>query len=863
MGLTEYNKKRDFRKTPEPSADTGDDFKGFVVQKHDASRLHYDFRLAFDDGSGGGSGGGGGGVLWSWAVPKGPSLNPADKRLAVRTEDHPLAYAGFEGVIPEGEYGGGAVLLWDRGDWEPVGDPAEGMAAGSLKFELRGEKLRGRWALVQMKGKRSDGGKNWLLIKDRDDHADRDADITDDRPESVKTGRSIEDVAADRDAVWGDDDDEEGPRAEAHSAEGLGLGDILGDIKGAKRGRPPKTIKPQLATLVEAAPGGDDWVHEIKYDGYRLLCVIDGGEVRLKTRNDKDWTGRFPSIARAAAGLPVGQAVIDGEAVVLDDEGRSHFQWLQNALKQRDRGAIHFYAFDLPYCGGFDLTGASLEDRKAALRKLLAEPDAGTIRYSDHLDGRGPDFWETACDRQLEGIICKKRGARYAHGRSKTWLKVKCIRRQEFIIAGYTDPGGSRVGFGALALAEHTDDGLVYAGRVGTGFDDDLLRSLRKRLEPRGRKTSPLDIDPPRGEVKGVHWVTPELVGEVSYTERTGDGRLRHPAFLGLREDKPADDVQRERPVRVTGNGQGSGGGSGGGGGDTFAGITLSNPDRVLYPEMGLTKRDLAAYYAVLADHVLPHVVDRPLSVVRCPKGRGGKCFYQKHANDTVPDTVHGVDVSQAGEDEERHLYIDDLTGLVSLVQLGVLEVHPWGCRVDRLDRPDLLTFDLDPDEGLAWPRVVEATRTLRGRLEALGLHPLLKTSGGKGLHVVVPIQRYTGWDDAKAFAKAVVSKMARDEPKKYTAVMSKAKRKGRVFLDYLRNGRGATAVAAYSTRARRGAPVAAPLRWDELSDGLSPNQYTVKNLRQRLASLEGDPWPDLGDAAVRITKRMMNDAGV
>lgn len=845
--LEEYKRKRDFTRTSEPPG--GRRRKGaaesfeFVVQKHDASQLHYDFRLELD------------GVLKSWAVPKGPSVKPGVRRLAVETEDHPMEYGGFEGVIPAGQYGGGTVMLWDRGVWVPEGDPAEGYRDGRLRFRLEGEKLYGGWVLTRMKPQAGEKKPAWLLIKSRDAaaRADEDDELTDERPLSIASGRSLEEIANDEDRVW---DSATGEVVDTDRRPNLDPDEVDGVRKGRSR-----VTGPQLASLATTAPDGDDWIHEIKFDGYRVLCRVENGAVRITTRNGKDWTHRFGDVAESLEGLPCDDALLDGEIVVLDRRGVSRFQRLQNALSGSGTARLLLYAFDLLELDGRDVTGAGVVDRKELLRPLVEGLADDRIRYSDHVRGQGQAFHEQACGMGVEGIISKRADSPYRAGRSRSWLKVKCTARQEFVVVGYTDPAGSRVGLGALLLGVHDDDGpLRYAGRVGTGFDDRTLTVLERRLSGLERKTPPV-VGAPRGaQARGVHWVRPALVAEVAFTEWTDDGRIRHPSFQGLREDKKAEEVVRELPAARSD-------GSPGAGRRTrtgelrVAGIRVTSPDKVLWPDQGLTKADLVAYYETVADTVLHRLVDRPLTLVRCPSGAAGKCFFQKHGNESVPDSVPRVDIGEGG-DEEPYMYVDRLPSLIALVQLGVLEFHIWGSRRDRLRRPDRLVFDLDPDEGLPYSRVAAAAHRLRELLEDLGLESFPKVTGGKGLHVVVPIARRTDWDDAKEFAHAVARRMTADDPAAFTANLSKRKRKGRIFVDYLRNAWNATAIADYSTRARPGATVAVPIRWDEVKvRATKPPVFSIRDVPARIAKVP-DPWPRFDDINQSITAAARKGVG-
>lgn len=802
MSLKEYHDKRDFSHTAEPRGVEEPSAGGhsFVVQKHDATRLHYDFRLELD------------GVLLSWAVPKGPSLDPKERRLAMHVEDHPVDYGSFEGVIPKGEYGGGTVMLWDQGTWEPVkGDPRADYRRGRLKFRLHGQRLKGIWNLVRLEG---DDDKAWLLIKSRDEEASTDDVLAQDT--SVKTRRSMDEIAGERDAVW-------------HSQDF--------DPSAGRQAAFPADLKPQLAVLAKAAPKGDQWLHELKYDGYRMLAFIREGKPRLLTRTHQDWTDRYPSVVKALTQLPVNNCVLDGEVVVLDEKGHSDFQALQRG------GDPLYYVFDMPWCQGCDLTGVPLRDRKRLLEEMLGSSPA-VVRYSDHVVGQGEAFFEQACKLGVEGIVSKRADAPYEGRRNGDWVKVKCQSSQEFVIGGYTEPSGSRRGFGALLLGVQKEEGLFWCGKVGTGFDGRTLEELTPRLEALERKTSPF-VNPPKGaEARGVHYVTPKLVAQVEFTEMTADGTLRHPSFKGLREDKPAAEVVVETPKKK---------------GLELSGVVVTNPDRVVYPEIGLTKGEVAEYYQLAVPRILPHLVNRPLALVRCPQGRGKACFYQKHLNDTFPKPVRGVPV-QESDGIGYHLCIDDAEGLLALVQFGGLEIHPWGCQADRVDRPDRLVMDLDPAPDVPWPQVVEATLEVAHRLAELGLVSFAKTTGGKGMHVVAPLARRTTWEDLKAFTKALAEAMEADSPKRYIAVMTKARRKGKVFVDYLRNGEGATAVGAYSTRAREGAPVSTPLRWDEVTPALDPQAFTVPAMAARLAL--PDPWEGFLEVEQSLTREMLRRVG-
>lgn len=811
----------------------------FVVHKHAARRLHYDLRLEID------------GVLASWAVPKGPSLDPGDRRLAVRVEDHPLEYGSFEGAIPEGEYGAGTVLLWDRGTFEPDGDPRAALERGALKFRLAGEKLTGGWTLVRLKPRGDEPyGKNWLLIKEKDAAARPSSgyDVLKERPESVASGRTIEGIAGDPERVIFAE--EEGEASAAKDAP-----DPAGLHGACKRAMPP-TLDAQLAVLVSEAPPSERWLNEIKLDGYRILARIAGGKATLLSRRGQDWTTRFPEIAEALGAFPVGQAWLDGEVVALGPDGVSSFQALQVALSEERTADLVYEAFDILYLDGYDLSDVALIERKHVLASLVPQPhDTGRVRYVDHVLGAGEAFHRKACDLGLEGIVSKLAEGKHRDGRHRDWLKVKCGHSQELVIGGFTDPAGSRIGFGALLVGYYDEGRLAYAGRVGTGFSRRQLAELREELAQLEVDSPPFDPAPTGAAAKGAHWVRPELVAEVRFSEFTADGRLRQPAFQGLRHDKRPEEVVREEPVGPMQDA---------GGGDTLAvaGVSLTHPEKVLYPVQGITKRRLAVYYARIADWVMPHIAGRLLTLVRCPEGHEGGCFYQKHVQEAYPAAVKRVTVPQK-DGESLYAYVEDIEGLISLVQMGVLEVHTWGSKVSDLERPDRLTFDLDTCEGTSFGQVIEGARLVRDGLRGLGLESFVKTTGGKGLHVVAPIEPKHGWAKVVTFAQALARSIEVAAPERYTSNPLKVRRKGKVLIDYLRNARGATVVAAYSVRAREGAPVSVPLRWDELGRGLDPKRYTITAVERRLAALDADPWEAYQGARQHLTERAFAAVGL
>ena len=874
MALERYRRKRDFEITPEPRGRIGArraTALSYVIQKHAASQLHYDFRLEL------------GGVLLSWAVPKGPSLDPQDKRLAMHVEDHPLEYGGFEGVIPPKQYGAGTVMLWDRGTWTPVGDPKASYEKGHLKFQLDGEKLKGEWTLVRTHGSKYGNGKQaWLLIKGNDDHARRgiDARIVDTEPDSVLSGRSLEDIARDRERVWHSNRSvAQNVRAGAvATAPGrppkrTGKALSIANLAGARLSPLPPSMTPMLTTLVDAVPTGDDWLHEVKYDGYRMVCRIDGGAVKILSRNGKDWTGALPAIAKAVGRLRLKSGWIDGEVAALDAQGRPSFQLLQNALADPQSSTLTYFVFDAPYLDGYDLRQVKLTERKHALRTVVPESDP-VLRYGVEILGNGTEFLAQACRLGLEGAVSKRAGSAYRDGvRTREWVKTKCGQRQEMVIGGFTDPQGGRRGFGALLLGVYEPDGrLRYSGKVGTGFDDQTLVSLRRTLD-KLEQDKPAFSNPPRGyEAKGAHWVQPRLVGEVSFTEWTQEGTLRHPSFRGLRQDKKASEVVRELPLHgadreisesppTSKRRPPTQARSGDALASQVAGIALSHPDKLMYPEAKLTKRDLARYYETIADWIVPHLVERPLSLMRCPDGWNGQCFYQKHENKAVHAAVGRVKVPEGGG-TSTYFAANSISAVVALVQWGVMEFHPWGSRRPQLDRPDRLIFDFDPDDVIEWKELVDAVGVLRALLDDLGLEGFVKTTGGKGLHVVVPIRPTLEWKEAKGFTGAIAELLAKTFPERFTAVMSKSKRKGKIFVDYLRNAEGATAIAAYSLRARPNAPVSTPIAWSELDSDVRFNHFNLATVQARLKKVKKDPWAGFFAVRQRVTKTMFGRVG-
>ncbi len=821
MALDAYRSKRNFKATAEPRGrEPRESSNIFVVQKHDATRLHYDFRLALD------------GVLKSWAVTRGPSLAPGEKRLAVAVEDHPLEYGDFEGTIAKGEYGGGSVILWDRGTWTPIGDPHRGLKKGHLEFELEGQKLKGRWHLVRMGPKPRDKHENWLLIKGDDEHAHaaQDPDILEERPESVKTGRLIDAVAGEPPG-WSSKTGRIERTAPDPSA-----------VDGALKAAMPRFVEPMLAALAKSPPAGDRWLHEVKFDGYRLQAQIVDGLVTLWTRGGLDWTDKFGAGVQAALrSLPLRSAALDGEMVVENASGVSEFSLLQADLSEGRHDRFLYYVFDCLYLDGYDLREAALIRRKELLNRLI-DTGGGVVRYSSHFEEDGRLVLQRACALGLEGIVSKLSRSAYVSGRGKSWVKCKCSARQEFVIAGYVPSTTGRKAIGSLVLGVYDGPSLRYVGRVGTGFSSGVAEALHGRLEKMRIPSSPFANRLGANEARQVRFVRPDLAAEVDFRGWTADGLLRQASFQGLRDDKPAREIVREASMAspvVQERPESS--------------VTLTHPDRVYWPDVGLTKQGLADYYAEVWRLIAPFVVFRALALVRCPDGIGGQAFFQKHAWKGLNRNI--VLVKDPAESESL-ISIRDFDGLMALAQSAALEIHPWGSTVTDWERPDIIVMDLDPGEDVAWPAVIAAAREVRSRLTSAGLAAFVKTSGGKGLHVVSPIKPKADWPAAKAFTKSIADAMAADSPELYVSTIPKARRRGKILIDYLRNQRGMTAVAAYSTRARPGAPVSMPLAWDELAPEIGPAYFTVRNTPARLASLAADPWADFRASAAPIEAR-------
>ncbi|WP_428491098.1 DNA ligase D [Rhodopila sp.] len=833
--IESYRRKRDFTSTGEPRpgrAKAGTRAPVFVVQKHQAHRagLHWDFRLEHN------------GVLWSWAVRKGPSLDPADKRIAVHVEDHPLDYADFQGSIPDGQYGAGSVETWDRGTWEPLIDADAGLRDGEIKFVLSGQRLRGKFTLVRLKPKAGQRGHqdNWLLIKghDGDEQTGADALVLEVAiPAPGKPGRAAR----------------------------------KSTIPGAVRGKLPENQAPMLASVTEAPPDGDGWLTEIKLDGYRILASLDRGKVRLLTRNGNDWTDRLPAVARAVGRLHVEQAMLDGELVALDRDGVPNFPALQAALSGGRDQTLVYYLFDLLHLDGWDLRPSGLHDRKQRLRGI--DTWRGMLRYNDHHQGDTERMRQAACKMKLEGVICKKADAPYRSGRSHDWLKLKCQGREELLVLGWTEPAGSRTGLGSLQLGYHDRDGaLHYAGGVGTGFSDETLALLRDRLDGLGTGAPAALMLAGEDLERTIHWVKPELVAEISFSTWSGSGRVRHAVFLGLREDKPADQVVRDPAdpeaerrtvaakdyagsakraptIAVPPKRQVRAAAARGGSAivtakapsartETIEGVTLTHPGRELWP--GISKRDLAGYWQAVADHALPGLARRPLAIVRCPEGIDGEHFFQKHGHGTMPPGVR-----DGAADKAPYLAIDGLAGLMAMAQMSAIELHVWGAAEADALHPDQLVFDLDPGEGVGVAAIVAAALDMRDRLEEIGLASFCRTSGGKGLHVVVPLVPEQPWDPVRAFCRSFAETVSAADPGKYLAHVKLADRRGRVLIDWLRNGLGSTAVASFCPRARPGAGVATPLAWREVTAKLDPGAFTLNTVPGRLAKLTADPWAD------------------
>lgn len=795
--LQEYTAKRNFKKTSEPA---GKKVKratkklSFVVQEHHASHLHYDFRLEMD------------GVLKSWAVPKGPSPDPQVKRLAVQVEDHPLGYGKFQGEIPAGEYGGGEVFIWDSGTWKPTAEMHAALKKGHLDFTLKGKRMKGLWTLIRT-GK-SSVKPSWLLFKRSDEYAGKEKNF-----HPIANYGSIQEKKLLKKKTK----------------------------KPAKKSVKLQFIEPELSLLVGAPPKGNDWVHEMKFDGYRIQAHVQNGSVKLFTRSGQDWTHKYKTIVDSLTKIKVQDAILDGEVVALDQKGRSDFQALQIAMKARHEKSLVYYVFDLMECDGEDLRSKSLLERKEKLLDVL--PNSLRIRYSEHLETNGDQMFKASCEQDLEGIISKRKDSPYTSGRTKSWVKSKCSKRQEFVIGGYSDPQGSRDYFGSLLLGVYDGNELKYVGRCGTGFNGETIRMLHKKLQKNKSKASPFQLKSPKK--RDIHWVKPKLVAEVSFANWTREEILRVPVFHGLRIDKSPTEVKREieKPIQEVGK---------------LEQTTLTHPEKVIYAREKITKLDVANYYRAVAPHILPHILDRPLSMLRCPEGTAKTCFFQKHftskqRGDELHPVIHEIMIDEHGG-KRGYATIDSSAGLVAMVQSGGFEFHAWGCRKPDIEHPDQIVMDFDPDGKVNFTQVKSAAFELKSMLEELNLKCFVKVTGGKGLHVHIPIDTVYGWDDVKEFSKVLAQHMEENKPELYTSVMSRSKRVGKIFVDYLRNGRSATAVVPYSLRARAISAVALPISWDELKKIKDPASFTLPKTLALLKTRKVDPWKEMLDLHQKIT---------
>ena len=852
-GLEEYNRKRDFQATPEPSGEVvrakPDHALEYCIQKHDATALHYDFRLELE------------GTMKSWAVPKGPCLDPTVRRLAIHVEDHPLSYASFEGHIPKGHYGAGDVIVWDRGVWVPQGDPGEGYAKGKLKFALEGEKLSGIWNLVRthMPGKQE----QWFLIKHRDEAArpEADYDIVKARPDSVLSSRTLAPKKRGGKAAVPKPIK---PLPARPGRANAAISDIPAQTP------IPELIPPQLATLVESAPDGE-WRYEIKFDGYRIMARIEHGEVRLFTRNGQDWTSKMPRQAEALASLGLESAWLDGEVIVANESGVPDFQLLQNAFENKENDQIVYYLFDLPYLNGADLRDFPVEQRRAALNEVLKRSKSDVLRYSEDFAETPEALLNSACQMKLEGLIGKRLGSKYVSRRSSDWIKLKCKLRHEFVVVGFSEPKGSRSGFGALLLGLYDNDSheLRYAGKVGTGFNERTLASIYQQLQPLETKNPVVANGPKGANARGVHWLRPEMLAEVAYAEMTREGSVRHAVFHGLRNDKPAAGITQEKGVpaeemeapklkrkvppktsapKAAEKGEGKT-------------LHITHPDRVIDASSGTTKLQLAKYYTGVAQHILPHLQDRPVALVRAPEGIAGELFFQKNASTLHIPAIESMDQANSGQPV---MMINSREALLGAVQMSTIEFHTWNATSQDMAQPERFVLDLDPDPSLPWKSMVEATQLTLTLLDELGLVSFLKTSGGKGIHIVVPLMPSASWAEVKDFSQAIVKHMVKLIPSRFSGVSGPKNRVGKIFIDYLRNRQGATTISAYSARARENLPVSVPLYKEEIHELKSANSWTIHNVHERLAKLAGaDPWAGYPETKQVITEEMRKRLGM
>lgn len=824
MKLSKYHKKRNFKKTSEPKGKISRQFKNlYVIQKHAASHLHYDFRLELN------------GVLLSWAVPKGPCLDPSIKRLAIHVEDHPVEYGNFEGIIPQGEYGAGTVMLWDNGTWiSKDDDTALAYQKGHLRFELKGKKLKGGWSLIRL---RQNDDKSWFLIKAKDKYTKPYPlyDITTVKPKSVLSNYTIEKLTEKYNVP-----DKE---LKINSKRNLLTNKKITTVKikvNLPKSSFPTIIHPQLATFVDTPPTGSEWLHEIKFDGYRIIAFKQGKSVRLVSRNNRDWTNHFKNIKDAISRLPYPNIILDGEVVILDEHERSNFQLLQNSIGVKGPIPFLYTIFDILFYDKYNLMELKLIERKNLLNQLLKPINDPALEYSDHIIGLGPEIFKKSCELGLEGIISKYIDSPYMQKRSKNWLKSKCLQHQEFVVGGYTPPRGSRQHFGSLCLGFFDKKGkLTYAGNVGTGFNSTSLAEIYKILQKNITKKNPFITKPPG--MRSATWVRPVMVAEIEFSEWTKEGLLRTPSFKGIRTDKTARSIKKEnklptkniplvkKPQLISK--------------EIHLPIKLTNPDKILYPENHISKLDLANYYDEIQEWILPYVVNRPLTILRCPDSYK-KCFYQKHVNQSTAKELFGISIKEKDK-TEKTIYIKNREGLISLVQMGTLEIHPWGSRIEKVEYPDMITIDLDPAPDVNWKMIVIAAKRIKEHLQSYKLKSFVKTTGGKGLHIVIPVNPEYKWDLVKQFAHAFVQFIVKTYPNDYVSEMTKSKRAGKIFIDYMRNQRGATAVCAYSTRARPEAPISVPLDWNELTHKKEDTFYTLKTLPYRLKKLKKDPWKD------------------